>query len=71
MSVLENNPYVSNLLPQQRDIVPNPELGNYWAEWAGDYERYINLSESIEGSLLKIETRQDYYTSKADKQELG
>jgi len=33
--------------------------------WQGEYERYINLSESCEGDLLKIEGRPEFFTSKA------
>jgi ADP-heptose:LPS heptosyltransferase len=62
LDVVKNNPYVSNILVQERDAIPNPELGQYWDEWRGDYDRYINLSESIEGNLLKIESRKDFYT---------
>jgi ADP-heptose:LPS heptosyltransferase len=63
--IIENNPYVSNIVIQEREAIPNRDLGGYWGEWAGDYERYINLSESIEGKLLKVEGRRDFHTSKA------
>lgn len=63
--VLRNNPFVSNIVLQERDMVPNQDLGSYWAEWIPDYDRYINLSESIEGKLLKVEGRRDFYTEKA------
>ena len=62
--VLKNNPYVDNLILQERDIIPNPDLGAYWNEWKNDYDKYINLSESIEGKLLKVEGRNDFYTTK-------
>lgn len=65
--VLLHNPYVSNVIVQERNIVPNAELGGYWREWMGDYERYINLSESIEGGLLKLENRVDFYTPASDR----
>lgn len=63
--VIENNPFVDNLIFQEREAIPNNELGDYWDEWRGDYEKYINLSESIEGRLLKVEHRGEFYTSKA------
>lgn len=62
--IIENNPYVSNIIMQERDAIPNPDLGNYWKEWQGDYDRYINLSESIEGTLLKVEGRRDFFTTR-------
>ncbi len=66
--VLENNPYVANTITQERDFVLNPKLGEYWDTWKGHYDRYINLSESVEGSLLKVEGRHDYYLPKAERQ---
>lgn len=62
--VIENNPYVSNVVIQEREAIPNRDLGGYWDEWRGDYDKYINLSESIEGKLLKVEGRRDFHTSK-------
>jgi ADP-heptose:LPS heptosyltransferase len=64
LPIIENNPYVSNLVIQEREMIPNPELGPYWDEWRKDYDRYINLSESLEGRYLKVEGRRDFYTPK-------
>lgn len=61
--VIENNPFVHNLILQEREAIPNRDLGKYWDEWKGDYDKYINLSESIEGRLLKVENRPDFYTT--------
>lgn len=63
--VLENNPRIKHLVVQERDVIFNPDLANYWEYWKPRYEKYINLSESIEGSLLKTEGRPDYYTPQA------
>jgi ADP-heptose:LPS heptosyltransferase len=63
--LLENNPYVTNIILQERDAIPNQDLGPYWAEWKTEYDKYINLSESIEGRLLKVENRKEFYTSKS------
>lgn len=62
--VLKHNPYIKNVVLQERDIIPNQELGGYWQEWMTEYDKYINLSESIEGKLLKVERRNDFYTTK-------
>ena len=66
-AVFENNPYVTNVIVQQRDAIPNPDLGAYWDFWAKHYDRYINLSESIEASLLKVEWRPDFYTPRLQR----
>lgn len=60
--VLKGNPHVGNTILQERDIIPNPELGPYWDFWRSRYDKYINLSETIEGALLKVEGRRDFYT---------
>lgn len=65
MSLVYNNPFVSNIILQESEAIPNPDLGGYWKEWAGDYDKYINLSESIEGRLLFVPGRREFYTSKA------
>lgn len=60
--IVANNPYVSNILIQEKEMIPNLDLGEYWKEWEPEYDRYINLSESIEGGLLKVEGRLDFHT---------
>lgn len=62
--IFENNPYVANVLIQERDAIPNQELGMYWKFWEGEYDRYINLSESLEGDLLQVEGRRSFFTHK-------
>ena len=64
-AVLEHNPYISNVIIQERDVIPNPQLGEYWELWRGEYDRYINLSESLEGSLLIVEKRREFYSPKS------
>lgn len=68
--VIKENPFVSNIVYQEKDMIPNQDLGAYWAEWIPEYDRYINLSESIEGKLLKVEGRRDFYTTKAWRESL-
>lgn len=63
--VFQGNPHVDNLLIQERDMIPNHLLGRYWRYWTAKYDRYINLSESIEGDLLMVEGRGSFFTSKA------
>lgn len=63
-AVIENNPHIDNLLVQERDAIPNPLLGEYWDLWSKDYDKYVNLCESIEGDLLLVEGRPDFFTSK-------
>jgi ADP-heptose:LPS heptosyltransferase len=62
--VFDGNPYIHNLLIQERDVIPNAMLGRYWGYWAPHYDKYINLSESIEGDLLFVEGRSPFFTTK-------
>jgi len=64
LPAIKHNPYIHNIIPQEKEIIPVMELGDYWNEWKNDYDRYINLSESIEGRFLKVEGRRDFYTPK-------
>jgi ADP-heptose:LPS heptosyltransferase len=53
--VLKNNPYVDDILFHKTDSVPNEKLGEHWAALEKQYDRFINLSGSIEGRLLKVQ----------------
>lgn len=64
VDIYRHNPYVKNIIIQERNVIPNHDLGEYWDYWKNNYTRYINLSESIEGKLLKVEGRTEYYTPK-------
>lgn len=63
--VFENNPHVHNVLIQEKDLIPNGRLGEYWKFWESQYDKYINLSESIEGDLLMVEGRAPFFTTKS------
>lgn len=67
--ILKYNPYVDNIILQETDVIPNQDLGGYWHEWMQDYDKYISLSESLEGRLLRVEGRPNFYTSKAHRHE--
>jgi len=71
LPILEHNPHVTNIVIQEREMIPNQELGAYWDEWKNDYDRYINLSESLEGRFLKVEGRRDFYTSQEWRRKTG
>lgn len=59
--ILKADPHVDRFLLQDgnpdRDQVPNPELGDYWRAWSRKFDRWINLSESVEGTLLAMPGR--------------
>jgi ADP-heptose:LPS heptosyltransferase len=63
-AVYENNPFIDEYIVHKTDSVPNTQLGSYWAELGKKFDRVINLSESIERSLLKEERDESYHWPK-------
>lgn len=59
-SILEHDPHVDDWIIQDTDQVPNHELTGYWAQWAERFDRFVNLSESVEGTLLAIPGRANH-----------
>lgn len=55
IDVIRNDPHVDTLFLQPRDALQNEELGEYWAILSKRFTRWVNLSESVERSLLAIE----------------
>jgi ADP-heptose:LPS heptosyltransferase len=62
--IMAHDPHVDRFLLQDGhphpDQVPNHLLSDYWAVWEKKFDRWINLSESIEGTLLAIPGRQNH-----------
>jgi predicted SAM-dependent methyltransferase/ADP-heptose:LPS heptosyltransferase len=52
--VIQHDPNIDEFYIQDRDQVPNPALGEFWAYHAKKYDRWINLSETVEGALLTM-----------------
>jgi len=52
--LLKSDPHIDLILKQNTDQVPNHELTEYWAMMAGWFDKFINLSESVEGRLLPM-----------------
>jgi len=59
-TILRHDPNVDDWYIQDKDQVPNAELGDFWREQAKGFDRFINLSESIEGTLLAIPGRPNH-----------
>jgi predicted SAM-dependent methyltransferase/ADP-heptose:LPS heptosyltransferase len=55
--VVQHDPNIDDFYIQDRDQVPNQGLEFFWREQAKKYDRWINLSESVEGALLTIRNR--------------
>lgn len=68
-SVLRHNPNIDEYLIQEDDEIPNEELGEYWENLAKGYDKFINLSGSVEGGLLKIEGKPSFNWDKEVRHE--
>ncbi len=55
--ILKHNPFIDKFIIQDQDQVPNLELFSYWSYLSQKYDKFINLSESVEGTFLVIPGR--------------
>lgn len=55
--VIKLDPHIDEFVVQDKDQVPNHELGAY-LDWLNKrYDRFVNLCESVEGTLLALADR--------------
>lgn len=59
-SVIEHDPNVDAFFIQDENQVPNHLLTDFWEYQARKFEKFINLSESIEGTLLALPGRANH-----------
>ena len=55
--MLLHDPNLGAFYLQDRDQVPNHLLGEFWSHEARKYDKWVNLSESVEGTLLTLPGR--------------
>lgn len=59
--VMEHDPNVDDFIIQDKDQVPQEWLGPYWTYWMGRFDKFVNLSGSVESTWLAIEHRYQFY----------
>lgn len=59
--IVSSDPNVDAFFIQDKDQVPNHMLGEYWEWHKKKYDKWVNLSESVEASLLTIPGRTLHY----------
>ena len=69
-SILRHDPHIDEFRIQDTDQVPNEELVPYWAAMRRKYDKFVNLSESVEGSLLAIPGRTIHFWNKEARHKL-
>lgn len=55
--VVRHDPNIDAFYVQDKDQVPNAALSTFWAYQARKYDKWVNLSESVEGTFLAIPGR--------------
>jgi len=55
--VITHDPNIDKIILQQKDQVPNGNLIDFWRYWEKKFDKFVNLSESVEGSLLAMDGR--------------
>lgn len=63
--VIRHDPNVDAFYIQDKDQVPNHCLADFWAYHARKYDKWVNLSESVECTLLSIPNRTPHLWSPA------
>ena len=58
--VMRHDPRIDRFYFQNKDQVPNDELMAYWAVQRTKYDKWINLCETVEGTLLAMPGRMLY-----------
>ena len=52
--VVSSDPNVDRHFLQDKDQVPNAALGDYWRYWKKKFDKFVNLSESVERVFLAM-----------------
>lgn len=63
--VLTHDPHIDEMILFGVDQVPNGDLGSFWTYQTKRYDRFVNLSESVEGTFLAIPGRALYSVTPA------
>jgi predicted SAM-dependent methyltransferase len=56
-AVVQHDPHIDGWWTQTKDFVPNAQLGPYWDTVKQRFDLFVNLSESVEGTLLALPGR--------------
>ena len=55
--VISQDPNIDSIMLLDKDQVPNPDLAAFWKYQSTKYTKFVNLSESVEGTLLAMPGR--------------
>ncbi len=55
--IVSQDPNIDEFMLLDRDQIPNADLGSFWKWQAKKYTKFVNLSESVEGTWLALPGR--------------
>lgn len=58
--ILEHDPHIKDWYIVDKDQIPNGALPDFWEEQATRFDRFVQLSESVEGTLLALPGRTNH-----------
>ena len=58
--IIREDPNVDDWYIQDNDQVPNTELAEFWAVVSRHYDKFVNLCESVEGTLIAMPGRANH-----------
>jgi len=58
--VITEDPNIDKIVLFDKDQVPNADLGNFWGHQKNKFDKFVNLSESVEGTFLAIKGRSQF-----------
>jgi ADP-heptose:LPS heptosyltransferase len=70
LPVIANNPYIDEVLLIEEGLVDPKRLGPYWDRVSKDYDKFVNLSETLEAKFLKVPQRNDGFFDPPAKRRL-
>lgn len=60
VQVLNEDPNIDEFIIQAKDVIPCNELDEYWAEIGKGFDKVVNLTGSIEDTLVKVQGKQEF-----------
>ncbi len=67
LEVIKNNPFVDETILHKERTIPGDELREIWGDLQRRYDRFINLSGTVEVALLKTDKDPEYYWTREDR----
>jgi len=58
--VVSQDPNIDEVMLLDKDQIPNPDLGSFWRYQEKKYDKFVNLSESVEGTFLAMPGRSQH-----------